>query len=162
MPGHGELPLTAVRADFDGLFSGLEHRGKLDGNADLQAFAQTVERVSNPYHTNLYPHSCFPLSLFILTLIYPHSLLPPPLSNLPILPFLLFTLHSPFAHVRLHPTLPSPLFQSCIEVVENGIMTKDLAGCVHGGFSGLQIGRDFHTTDDFMQAIDEQIQKNMA
>jgi len=74
---------------------GLEHRGKLDGNADLQAFAQTVER-------------------------------------------------------------------SCIEVVENGIMTKDLAGCVHGGFSGLQIGRDFHTTDDFMQAIDEQIQKNMA
>ena len=41
-------------------------------------------------------------------------------------------------------------------------MTKDLAGCVHGGFSGLQIGRDFHTTDDFMQAIDEQIQKNMA
>jgi len=74
---------------------GLEHRGKLDGNPDLQAFAQTVER-------------------------------------------------------------------SCIEVVENGIMTKDLAGCVHGGFSGLQIGRDFHTTDDFMQAIDEQIQKNMA
>jgi len=74
---------------------GLEHRGKLDGNADLQAFAHTVER-------------------------------------------------------------------SCIEVVENGIMTKDLAGCVHGGFSGLQIGRDFHTTDDFMQAIDEQIQKNMA
>jgi len=74
---------------------GLEHRGKLDGNPDLQAFAHTVER-------------------------------------------------------------------SCIEVVENGIMTKDLAGCVHGGFSGLQLGRDFHTTDDFMQAIDEQIQKNMA
>ena len=46
LPGHGELPLITVRADFDGLFSGLEHRGKLDGNPDLQAFAQTVERVS--------------------------------------------------------------------------------------------------------------------
>ena len=79
-----------------------------------------------------------------LTLIYPSP------QNLP---FVL--LHSNFPPVQL-------LFQSCIEVVENGIMTKDLAGCVHGGFSGLQIGRDFHTTDDFMQAIDEQIQKNMA
>ena len=79
-----------------------------------------------------------------LTLIYPSP------QNLPF--------------VLLHPNLPPVqlLFQSCIEVVENGIMTKDLAGCVHGGFSGLQIGRDFHTTDDFMQAIDEQIQKNMA
>ena len=99
----------------------MEHRGKLDGNADLQAFAHTVERVSYKYH-----------SPFTLSLIYPQL------------------------------DLPLPSFQSCIEVVENGIMTKDLAGCVHGGFSGLQIGRDFHTTDDFMQAIDEQIQKNMA
>merc|ERR1719431_228211 len=73
---------------------GLEHRGKLDGNVDLQKFAQTVER-------------------------------------------------------------------TCIEVVEDGHMTKDLAGCVHGTFSGLEIGRDFLTTDDFMQAIDERLQKNM-
>merc|ERR1719245_2103880 len=32
------------------------------------------------------------------------------------------------------------------------VMTKDLAGCVHGGFSGLELGRDFYTTDDFMTA----------
>ena len=120
-PGHGKLLLTAISAVFHGISSGLEHRGKLDGNADLQAFAHTVERVSYLYH-----------SPFTLSRIYPQL------------------------------DLPLPLFQSCIEVVENGIMTKDLAGCVHGGFSGLQIGRDFHTTDDFMQAIDEQIQKNMA
>ena len=120
----------------------MEHRGKLDGNADLQAFAQTVERVSYKYHIN--PHPDLPI-VSKVTPIHPSRIR-----------------HLPF--VMLHPNLPSVLylFQSCIEVVENGIMTKDLAGCVHGGFSGLQIGRDFHTTDDFMQAIDEQIQKNMA
>ena len=52
-PGHGKLPRTAP--DFHGIFSGLEHRGKLDGNADLQAFAQTVERVSYKYHINPHP-----------------------------------------------------------------------------------------------------------
>ena len=41
-------------------------------------------------------------------------------------------------------------------------MTKDLAGCVHGTFTGLEIGRDFYTTDDFMQALDEGLQKNMG
>ena len=53
-------------------------------------------------------------------------------------------------------------FKTCIETVESGIMTKDLAGCVHGTFSGLEIGRDFYTTDDFMQALDEGLQKNMG
>jgi len=52
--------------------------------------------------------------------------------------------------------------RTCIEVVESGIMTKDLAGCVHGTFTGLEIGRDFYTTDDFMQALDEGLQKNMG
>merc|ERR1712168_1121495 len=51
--------------------------------------------------------------------------------------------------------------RTCIDSVESGIMTKDLAGCVHGTFSGLEIGRDFYTTDDFMQALDESLQKNM-
>jgi len=49
----------------------------------------------------------------------------------------------------------------CVETIENGVMTKDLAGCVHGGFTGLELGRDFVTTDDFMTAIDENIQKAM-
>ena len=52
--------------------------------------------------------------------------------------------------------------KTCIETVESGIMTKDLAGCVHGTFSGLEIGKDFYTTDDFMQAIDERLQHNMS
>lgn len=49
----------------------------------------------------------------------------------------------------------------CVATIENGVMTKDLAGCVHGGFNGLELGRDFVTTDDFMTAIDENIQKAM-
>ena len=40
-------------------------------------------------------------------------------------------------------------------------MTKDLAGCVHGGFNNLEIHRDYVTTDDFMTAIDENIQAAM-
>merc|ERR1712226_936572 len=51
--------------------------------------------------------------------------------------------------------------QVCVATIENGCMTKDLAGCVHGGFTGLELGRDFVTTDDFMTAIDENIQKAM-
>ena len=63
----------------------------------------------------------------------------------------------------------------CVEVVENGVMTKDLAGCVHGGFSGLTLGKDYGriycfvhvfiaflvVTADFMQAIDDGIKKAM-
>jgi len=49
----------------------------------------------------------------------------------------------------------------CVEVVESGVMTKDLAGCVHGGFSGLTLGKDFVVTADFMQAIDDGIKKAM-
>ena len=58
--GHGKFVVGitprmsfVVILDFDGIFSGLEHRGKLDGNPDLQAFAQTVERVSSPFRRNV-------------------------------------------------------------------------------------------------------------
>ena len=40
-------------------------------------------------------------------------------------------------------------------------MTKDLAGCVHGGFGNLKQGIDYVITDDFMLAIDENLQKAM-
>jgi len=46
-----------------------------------------------------------------------------------------------------------------VDSIESGIVTKDLAGCIHGTFNGLEIGRDFYTTDDFMTALDENIQK---
>jgi len=49
----------------------------------------------------------------------------------------------------------------CVETVESGIMTKDLAGCVHGGFSGLTLGKDYVITDEFMQALDDNLQKAM-
>jgi len=51
--------------------------------------------------------------------------------------------------------------RAIVDLIESGVMTKDLAGCVHGSFQGLQLGKDFQTTDDFMMAIDEAIQKSM-
>merc|ERR1719245_70520 len=51
--------------------------------------------------------------------------------------------------------------RAIVDLIESGVMTKDLAGCVHGSFQGLQLGKDFQTTDDFMMAIDETIQKSM-
>ena len=49
-----------------------------------------------------------------------------------------------------------------VDSIESGIVTKDLAGCIHGTFTGLEVGRDFYTTDDFMGALDENIQKALA
>jgi isocitrate dehydrogenase len=48
-----------------------------------------------------------------------------------------------------------------VETIESGVVTKDLAGCIHGTFHGLEIGTHFYTTDDFMTALDENIQKAM-
>jgi isocitrate dehydrogenase len=46
-------------------------------------------------------------------------------------------------------------------VVEDGIMTKDLAGCIHGGMQNVKLNEHYVITDDFMQAIDERLQKAM-
>jgi len=69
---------------------GLEHRGKLDGNADLQRFAQTMEK-------------------------------------------------------------------ACVDTVDSGKMTKDLAGCIHG----LKNVKPEHYlyTMDFLEAIGEEFER---
>ncbi len=51
------------------------------------------------------------------------------------------------------------LEQVCIDVVESGVMTKDLAVCVHG--DNLKEG-DYVYTEDFLDALDRELQKRMA
>jgi isocitrate dehydrogenase len=51
------------------------------------------------------------------------------------------------------------LEQVCIDVVESGIMTKDLAVCVHG--DNLKEG-DYVYTEDFLDALDSELQKRMV
>jgi len=50
------------------------------------------------------------------------------------------------------------LEQACIETVENGKMTKDLALCVHGD---KMTNKDWLTTDDFLAAIRDAFQSKM-
>jgi isocitrate dehydrogenase len=47
----------------------------------------------------------------------------------------------------------------CIEVVESGKMTKDLAVCVAG--NKVQHGKDFLYTEEFLDAIDQALQKKL-
>lgn len=71
---------------------GLEFRGKLDGNAELVRFCQTLERV-------------------------------------------------------------------CVETVESGKMTKDLAVCIYG--NKVNLGEHYLNTEDFLNAIDSNLQKEL-
>lgn len=47
------------------------------------------------------------------------------------------------------------LEKACIDTVESGKMTKDLAGCIHG-LPNVKEGMYLHTTD-FLEAISEQL-----
>jgi isocitrate dehydrogenase len=47
----------------------------------------------------------------------------------------------------------------CIEVVESGKMTKDLAICVHG--NKVEHGKHFLYTEEFLDAIDQTLQKKL-
>jgi isocitrate dehydrogenase len=51
----------------------------------------------------------------------------------------------------------STLEKSCIETVENGKMTKDLAICVKGN-NDVKEGVDYLTTQEFLSAIEEKLQ----
>ena len=51
------------------------------------------------------------------------------------------------------------LEQVCIETVESGKMTKDLAVCVHG--NKVEHGAHFLYTEEFLDAIDENLKKKM-
>jgi isocitrate dehydrogenase len=48
----------------------------------------------------------------------------------------------------------------CIETVESGKMTKDLAVCLHG--NKVTAGKDYLNTEDFLDAIDQNLQKKIG
>jgi len=48
----------------------------------------------------------------------------------------------------------------CIEVVESGQMTKDLAVCVHG--NKVEHGKHYLYTEEFLDAIDQHLQKKLG
>jgi isocitrate dehydrogenase len=47
----------------------------------------------------------------------------------------------------------------CVETVESGIMTKDLAVCVHG--KDVKHGEHFVYTEEFLNAIDANLSKKL-
>ncbi|MEQ1624103.1 MAG: NADP-dependent isocitrate dehydrogenase [Sediminibacterium sp.] len=48
----------------------------------------------------------------------------------------------------------------CIETVESGKMTKDLAVCIHG--NKVEHGKHYLYTEEFLEAIDEKLKKKMS
>jgi isocitrate dehydrogenase len=48
----------------------------------------------------------------------------------------------------------------CIETVESGLMTKDLAVCLHG--NKVTAGKDYLNTEDFLDAIDQNLKKKIG
>ena len=52
------------------------------------------------------------------------------------------------------------LEQVCIETVESGKMTKDLAVCLHG--NKVTLGKDYLNTEDFLDAIDQNLKKKIG
>lgn len=51
------------------------------------------------------------------------------------------------------------LEQACIETVENGKMTKDLAVCIHG--NNVKHGEHYLYTEEFMDAIDATLKSKL-
>ncbi len=47
----------------------------------------------------------------------------------------------------------------CVETVESGKMTKDLAVCIHG--NKVEHGKDFLYTEEFLDALDENLKKKL-
>ena len=52
------------------------------------------------------------------------------------------------------------LEQVCIETVESGTMTKDLAVCIHG--SDVKAGEHYVNTEEFLNALDTNLQSKLA
>ncbi len=52
------------------------------------------------------------------------------------------------------------LEQVCVETVESGKMTKDLAVCIHG--NKVTAGKDYLNTEDFLDAIDANLKKKIG
>ncbi|GFU62694.1 isocitrate dehydrogenase, mitochondrial [Nephila pilipes] len=51
------------------------------------------------------------------------------------------------------------LEKACIDTVDSGKMTKDLAGCIHGLKNVKE--SDYVTTMDFLQAVSEELKKQL-
>ena len=52
------------------------------------------------------------------------------------------------------------LEEVCIETVESGKMTKDLAVCIHG--NKVEHGRDYLYTEEFLAALDENLKTKLG
>ena len=52
------------------------------------------------------------------------------------------------------------LEQVCVETVESGKMTKDLAVCIHG--NNVKLGEHYLNTEDFLNALDMNLKKKLA
>jgi isocitrate dehydrogenase len=48
----------------------------------------------------------------------------------------------------------------CVDVVESGKMTKDLAVCIHG--NKVKLGEHYLNTEDFLSALDEELKKRLS
>ncbi|PWA19082.1 hypothetical protein CCH79_00004827 [Gambusia affinis] len=49
----------------------------------------------------------------------------------------------------------------CVETVESGVMTKDLAGCIHG-LANVKLNEHYVNTTDFLDAIKNNLDKALA
>lgn len=49
---------------------------------------------------------------------------------------------------------------ACVDCVDDGKMTKDLAGCIHG-LKNVKDGMYLHT-EDFMEAVEEDMKKKFS
>jgi isocitrate dehydrogenase len=52
------------------------------------------------------------------------------------------------------------LEQVCVETVESGAMTKDLAVCIHG--NKVSHGDHFLYTEEFLDVLDQNLKKKLA
>lgn len=52
------------------------------------------------------------------------------------------------------------LEQVCVETVESGKMTKDLAVCIHG--NNVKLGEHYLNTEDFLNELDKNLKKKLA
>lgn len=52
------------------------------------------------------------------------------------------------------------LEEVCVETIESGKMTKDLAVCIHG--NKVKLGEHYLNTEDFLDALDQNLKKKLA
>ncbi|MBC7863364.1 MAG: NADP-dependent isocitrate dehydrogenase [Bacteroidia bacterium] len=52
--------------------------------------------------------------------------------------------------------------QVCVETIESGKMTKDLAVCVHGNKIKMEHGKHYLYTEEFLSALDENLKKKLG